>query len=182
MALAKADYYFGAMLSQLINSGFAPAIFDESESRRIYSLKNDLGTFQIYAKYRSEPNQTKGEKKKSKLWQFKFSPDEIEKIKEYDATATVNQYFALICGYEKVKGGEIAILSLNELKTCLDIAHDRPSYRLTVKAVKGSPYLSVYGTGLADKKGEKDTTIKIERDMKARLETLSEVSAKSLTS
>ncbi|MED0701537.1 MULTISPECIES: hypothetical protein [Aeribacillus] len=51
MALAKADFYYGALLSQLVNSGFAPTIIERGDTRRIYSLSNDFSDFKVYAKY-----------------------------------------------------------------------------------------------------------------------------------
>ncbi len=46
--LAKADFYYGALSSQLTNNNFAPAIIEPGDSRCIYSIEND---FKIYEKY-----------------------------------------------------------------------------------------------------------------------------------
>lgn len=51
--LAKADFYYGAFLSQLVNSGFASAIIENSDKRRIYKLATDYGDFKVYTKYLS---------------------------------------------------------------------------------------------------------------------------------
>ena len=42
-AVRKADFYFGSMLSCLINNGLAPAIIEPGDSRRIYKLTTDNG-------------------------------------------------------------------------------------------------------------------------------------------
>lgn len=79
--LRKADFYYGAMLSCLINNGLAPMIIEPGDSRRIYSLTTNNDDYKIYAKYVSKP--LKRQKEDAKLWQFIFSRDEIEFIKDY---------------------------------------------------------------------------------------------------
>lgn len=64
MELPKADFYFGSLLTRLVNSGFAPAIIEEGEKRRIYSLANDFGDYTVYAKYASKPDGDKAEIKR----------------------------------------------------------------------------------------------------------------------
>lgn len=49
--LAKADFYYGAFLSQLVNNWFAPAIIENSDKRRIYKLATNYGDFKVYTKY-----------------------------------------------------------------------------------------------------------------------------------
>lgn len=49
--LAKADFYYGAFLSQLVNNWFAPAIIEHSDKRRIYKLATNYGDFKVYTKY-----------------------------------------------------------------------------------------------------------------------------------
>lgn len=53
--LSKADFYCGALLSGLINSGFAPAIIEQAENRRLYNITENTGDYMIYSKYASEP-------------------------------------------------------------------------------------------------------------------------------
>lgn len=79
--LRKADFYYGAMLSCHINNGLAPMIIEPGDSRRIYSLTTNNDDYKIYAKYVSKP--LKRQKEDAKLWQFIFSRDEIEFIKDY---------------------------------------------------------------------------------------------------
>ncbi|ADD03134.1 conserved hypothetical protein [Thermoanaerobacter italicus Ab9] len=160
--LRKADFYYGAMLSCLINNGLAPMIIEPGDSRRIYSLTTNNDDYKIYAKYVSKP--LKRQKEDAKLWQFIFSRDEIEFIKDYKENEK-KLYFALICGQENLQNSEIALLSLEEAKDCLDIYYERDSYRITVKREKGIHGLKVYGTGRADVINGKDNTIRISRDI-----------------
>jgi len=161
-AVRKADFYYGSMLSCFINNGLAPAIIEPGDSRRIYKMTTDNGDYQIYAKYVSSP--LRRQKKDAQLWQFIFSPDEVEYFRKYKENGT-KLYFVLICGCDKLQDSEIAILSLDEVKDCLDIDYDRESYRITIKWEKGIHGLKAYGTGRADILDGKDNTIRISRDM-----------------
>jgi hypothetical protein len=160
--LRKADFYYGAMLSCMINNGLAPAIIEPGDSRRIYSLTTNNGDYQIYAKYVSAP--LKRQKKDVQLWQFTFLPDEIKFIKD-NKEANKKLYFVLICGQKTLQNSEIALLSLDEVKECLDFDYYRDSYRITVRREKGIHGLKVYGTGRADIRDGKDNTIRIPRDI-----------------
>ncbi|WP_340673624.1 hypothetical protein [Brevibacillus agri] len=161
-ALRKADFYYGSLLSCFVNRGLAPAIIEPGESRRIYKLATNDGDFRIYAKYVSAslPRQ----KNDVRLWQFIFSPEEVEYIREYKEIKTT-LYFALICGQERMQDSEIAILSLDQVKDCLDVHYGRESYRITIKREKGTHGLKVWGTGRADLLDGKDNTIRIPRDL-----------------
>jgi hypothetical protein len=162
--LNKADFYYGALLSGLINSGFTPAIFEQEENRRIYSVTADAGDFMIYSKYVSNPLPRQVED--VQLWQFSFSHDEIEKIRHFN-DGNKKHYFALICGKKSFKGSEIAMLSLTEAKECLDPNYARDSYRISVKVEKGKHGIRVYGTGRADIVEGKDNTIRVSRDVQS---------------
>lgn len=170
MALVKADFYFGALLSQMVNSGFAPAIIEEGEKRRVYSLSNNYGDYKIYAKYVSKPD---NDKLDSKRWDFTFSPEELANIqKEED----INQYiFAFVCGLEELIDSELVFLTNKELIECAGYGYQTNNHRISVKLVKGRRNFDVYGTGLDDKQEGKVTSKQITRNLKNRLAELSAV-------
>ena len=118
--IRKADFYYGSLLSVLINNGVAPAIVSPGEeNRRIYSMTTDEATYEIYTKYASSPSSRMNTN--AKLWSFSFSNDEIEMIKQYENNGK-KYLFALICGdHDKMQDSEIAVLSLSQAKDCLDI-------------------------------------------------------------
>lgn len=165
MALAKADFYFGSLLSRLVGTGFAPAIIDEGEKRRIYSLANDYGDYTVYAKYASKPD---SDRKDSNRWDFKFNSDELFSIK---SAHNLSQYiFAFICGVENLRDSEIVLLTYDELKKCIGKNDQTLSHRVSVRSDKGSWSFLVYGTGLDGK-----NPIKITRNLDKRLKELSTV-------
>ncbi|WP_026801329.1 hypothetical protein [Pontibacillus halophilus] len=159
--IRKADFYYGSLLSVFINNGMAPAIVEPGENRRIYSVTTDNGEYEIYTKYVSSPGSRKNNH--TKTWTFSFSTEEMERIKQYQDNGK-KYTFAFVCGqHNKMQDSEIAILTLEQAKDCLDIGFQRESHRITVKAVKGKNGLRVYGTGRADKLEGKDNTLRIKR-------------------
>ena len=157
----KADFYYGAMLSGLVNNGIAPAIIEPGDSRRIYSLTTNSGNYRIYAKFVSTP--TKRQKADTQLWQFTFSPKEIQYIRDYRED-NHKIYFAFICGQQDLQNSEIAFMSLEEVVDCLDIYYERSNYHITIRYVKNSHGLRAHGTGRADILDGQDNTIRIHRN------------------
>src|SRR5690625_3631093 len=170
MNLNKNDFYYGALLSQLINSGFAPAIMEkEVDEARLYSISNDHGDYEIYTKYIST---TDTNKKKEKRWDFLFSASEISYLKEQ-----VNEQLiiALICGEKALRGSKIAFLSFTEFKKSIGKEYQTPNRYVRVKHLKGSKYFNIYGTGLDGV----ESYITIIGNITNRLEDLRKLSRKS---
>lgn len=160
--VCKADFYYGSLLSVLINRGMAPAIFERGDSRMIYSVTIDKGEYLIYTKYASSPAKKKNGS--SKLWTFSFSADEVETIKTYQDNGK-EHLFCFICGeHTKMQDSEIAVLSLEQVKDCLDVGFKRDSHRITIKCEKRAHGLKAYGTGRADLLNGYDNTLRIPRD------------------
>lgn len=160
MSLVKADFYYGALLSQLVNSGFAPAIFEKGNTRRIYELVNEHVYMKVYAKYATKPITSE---KESKRWDFSFSEDEVRGILS-DSSINV---FSFICGMNELKGSEICFVAREQLVTCLGIDYSSPNRRVAVfLEKKGSRNYIVYGTGLE----RKENALKIIRNFEKRLQ------------
>ncbi|WP_139492168.1 hypothetical protein [Brevibacillus dissolubilis] len=162
-ALRKADYYYGALLSVLINSGLVPALFEkDNEKRQIYKITTNKDNYIIYSKYHTSPTGTK-----NFSWAFTFTEAEIEEIKELKKHSG-KVVFALICSQKQLNdyNQEIAIVSWDEFIQCVQINKQeyKGSPRLSVRLMKGSHYLRIYGSGRADMLGNQDNTIKIERN------------------
>jgi hypothetical protein len=74
--ICKADYYYGALLSALVNGGLAPALFEkENDNRQIYEVTTNKASYIIYTKYNTTPSGSK-----DFTWSFSFSDNEIEEI------------------------------------------------------------------------------------------------------
>jgi len=164
--LNKNYFYYGALLSKLINSGFAPAIMEkEMEDARLYLITNDHGDYSIYTKYIST---TDANRKKEKRWVFLFSANEITYLKE-----RINEQpiIALICGENNLRGSKIAFLSFSQFKECIGREYQTPNRNVSVKHLKGSKYFNIYGTGLD---GIEDY-IRIRSNISTRLTELEEL-------
>lgn len=159
----KADFYYGSLLSVMITRGVQkPALFEESENKRIYTFCTDKGDYQMYMKYASAPSKRK--KDNVQLWQFTFTPDEIKVINSTRDNGK-KTLFGLICAKEKLNESELAILNLEQAKTCLGLDVIRDSYRISVKYERSAHGLKIYGSGLADRIDNSENTISISRDV-----------------
>ncbi|SKA96914.1 hypothetical protein SAMN05443428_12310 [Caloramator quimbayensis] len=164
--LTRADFYYGSLLSLMLSNGVKPPLFEENEERRIYLFTTNKGDYLLYMKYVS--SRTKRENKDVQLWQFSFSGDEVQKIKELKEKEQGKELlFALICGKQELKESEIAVLKFDEVVDCLGLNNDErtnESYRISIRYEKNAKGLRVYGNGRDEKINGKDNTIKIERD------------------
>lgn len=163
--ICKADYYYGALLSALVNGGLAPALFEkENDNRQIYEVSTNKASYIIYTKYHTTPSGSK-----DFTWSFSFSDNEIEEItKIHQENNKEKEFiFAFICGQKQLSDYKqiIAIVYWDEFLECVDIEKEqiRGTARLSVKAVKSSPWLRIYGSKRADMLDGKDNTIRIER-------------------
>lgn len=145
MRFCKSDMFYGAMLSALGKKDLNPVILEPGDNRRIYLLTTDNGDHEIYAKYAF--NKKDGG---SLLWNFSFTKEELEIIKNYKDNGK-KFYFALICCRKNLKG-DVAFLSLPQVKECLNINYYSPNYRIAIKYKKGKRGLMAHGTGKADTK------------------------------
>lgn len=113
--VAQADFYFGAALSILFNNkhNMKLALVEGGEDRRVYDILTNTANYKVYMKYRSKTNS--GDEKYSS-WQFTFSQEDINEIKEFSSE---NFKMLLICGKPKLNESEVVILEDNEVKLCL---------------------------------------------------------------
>ena len=84
--LKKADFYYGAVLSTLINRGICPALVESGQDRQIYDFTTDKKEFRLFLKYRSQPIKTKDPEYSS--WQFNFSADDKKELTCFLSEAT----------------------------------------------------------------------------------------------
>lgn len=167
-ALKKADFYYGALLSVLINGGIAPALFEKKhEKRQIYNFSTNKDNYLMYAKFHTSPTGTKDFN-----WSFVFTEKElveIQRLRDRDESLI----FAFICCQKKLnaQNQEIAIVHWDEFIECVDIEKEaiKGTQRLSVKLIKGARTFRIYGSKKSDMLEQKDNTIRIDRN---RLENL----------
>ncbi|NNV00782.1 hypothetical protein [Geobacillus sp. DSP4a] len=164
--IRKADYYYGALLSALVNGGLAPALFEkENDNRQIYEVTTNKASYIMYTKYNTNPSGSK-----DFTWSFVFSDHEIAEINKIDLEHSQEKeiVFAFVCAQKQPSDSNqvIAIVRWNEFLECVDLQRQqvRGTPRLSIKAVKDSPKLRLYGSKRADVLDGKDYTIKIERN------------------
>ena len=147
--LKLSDFYYGAFLSALLNSGKAkPSLFDDvdTKSRRIYRFATEQSEQDhiVFTKY-----YVGNENKKSWRWNFLFTDDEIKKLE------TLNEQYgnlklALICVKKNLAESEIAIINYKQLVKCMGLDIGTRSNAINVKSYKGKRGLFVFGSGITE--------------------------------
>lgn len=162
--LTKGDFYYGALLTNLIRENFAPAIIESAEERRIYSLSSDQGDYIVYAKYLGS--------RSGNVWNFKFSSKDLVEVQNYFRQAQENKQIlllAFICGEKELRNSEIAYVKYQEFQKI--ISNDYQDQYFKILAKINSKYFHLYGTFVNPEDG-----IKILRNEKKRLQEINEES------
>ncbi len=164
----KTDFYYGALLSVLINRGLNPYIVDSSDSRKIFKLTTDSGDSQIFTKYVTSPSEGKNGAKT--LWNFTMTANELEEIND-KLSEGIRMRFAFVCGQKNIKTNncEVLLLTPDELEKCIDLNKQNEGQRVSIQRIKGAHSLSVYGSKRKRKVNDADNTLKISRDWAKKL-------------
>lgn len=128
--LKEFDFFYGAVLSTLLNKGICPMLVEGNDDRRIYDLTTDKGDFRLFLKYRSLPNQTKKDGYLS--WQFSLSPDDKNELMRFSASSKLLS-LGLICGNNDMNKSEYAVLHMDEIQQL--IVQEKNSF--TISRLKG---------------------------------------------
>lgn len=144
--IRKIDYYVGALLSHIVNNKIAPAIFDSSDSSKIITFANDNEDYNLFVKYSSKPAKEGNDYAR---WDIQFTDNEYEVVKTYSKDKHKN-LVVLVCSKEGLTNTEIAVIEADRIPKLLGKDTVNLNRRITVKAVKGSKFLRVYGTALKD--------------------------------
>ena len=144
--IRKIDYYVGALLSHIVNNKIAPAIFDSSDSSKIITFATDNEDYNLFLKYSSKPAK---EGKDYSRWDIQFTDSEYDVVKTYSKEKHKN-LVVLVCSKEGLTNTEIAVIEASRIPKLLGEDTVNQNRRITVKAIKGSKFLRVYGTALKD--------------------------------
>ena len=110
--LQKQDYYFGAGLFKLLyaNRDSRPSLLECSETVREYQILTDTSEeFNVYMKYAGSI----GYQENERYWQFKITEADKERFTKLIKTGR-KTYLMLICGDDKMREGEVALLTADE--------------------------------------------------------------------
>lgn len=111
--LKESDFYYGAILSMLLNNGICPMLIEGGDNRRVYEFTTNKKNFRLFLKYRSSPLNTKKEDYWS--WQFIFSDGDMDYIRE--CLNSENLFvIGLVCGVEGLNNSEYAALQREHIE------------------------------------------------------------------
>lgn len=125
--LMEADFYYGAVLSTLVNQGICPALIEGGSDRQVYDFTTDHKDFRLFVKYRSSPT-TKTEDYNS--WQFIFSDSDMKELREY-MDSEVELTLGLVCGQQPLNQSHYAVLHKDDIETIF--AREKISFTISLK-------------------------------------------------
>ena len=128
--LKEADFYYGAVLSTLLNHKICPVMIEGGKDRQVYDFTTDHKDFRLFLKYRSIPA-TEGQDYTS--WQFIFSDEDIKELTQYMAM-DLELSVGLVCGQKLLSTSEYAVLHKADIQK---IFFDERKKSLTISRKKG---------------------------------------------
>lgn len=114
--LKEADFYYGSIISTLLNNNICPVLVEGGTDRQIYEFTTNEGDFKLFLKYRSEPIQTKTAGYQS--WQFVLSADDVAELQGFIADDK-HLSVGLVCGMNSLSKSEYAVLHKEEISELL---------------------------------------------------------------
>lgn len=127
--IKAADFYYGAVLSMLLNNGVMPALVENSDDRQVYDFTTDKSECRLFVKYRANKNGTKNPDYSS--WGFGIANDKIELQKYIDEEK--NLILALVCGSSELTESRLAFLDTTQIQDILS----REKSSITINRKKG---------------------------------------------
>ena len=111
--LRESDFYYGAILSTLLNNGICPMLIEGGTDRQVYDFTTNDKEFRLFAKYRSAPINTKAEGYYS--WQFVFSDKDMDEIKAF-LNSGKGFSIGLVCGADTLNQSQYAVLKRDNIE------------------------------------------------------------------
>lgn len=141
--LKEADFYYGAVLSTLINNGICPMLIEGGNDRQVYEFATDQGDFRLFLKYRSFATATKRGDYLS--WSFTFSTSDRRELNEFFQQKK-SLSLGLVCGSKDLRDSEYAVLQKDDIQQILDAKKGS----LTISRKKGEKAFRISMGGSRD--------------------------------
>lgn len=138
--LKEADFYYGAVLSTLINRGICPALVESGKDRQIYDFVTNKKEFRLFVKYRSRAINTKTPEYSS--WQFHFSDDDKRELTLFMSDEK-HLSVGLVCGEDQLNKSQYAVLHREEVIRLFDEQKD--SFTISRKTGEKAFRISIGG-------------------------------------
>ena len=145
-ALKEADFYYGAVLSTLLNNKINPVIVECGNDRQVYDFSTNDIDFRLFVKYRSSTIDTKAPDYSS--WQFVFSQQDIDELSVYLQSGKTLS-LGLICGDVPLRKSKYAVLHSDDIQALF--AMKKKSITIGIKKGERAFRISI-GGGRANSK------------------------------
>lgn len=149
MSIKKVDYYCGAFLSYLIFNGIEPTLFEAGEKSRIIRFGVKKNDYKVLIKYTTAAKESTKASKVSTKWDTIFTQRELEILSTFQESRRIS-LIVLICTDVDMKNTFFPVLTYDDAIACLGMDTVNKQKRISISHLKGSPYISCYGTALSD--------------------------------
>lgn len=138
--LKEADFFYGAVLSTLLNNKITPMIIEGGNDRQVYDFTTDSKNFRLFVKYRSNPTETKAADYYS--WQFVFTPKDIAELTAY-LKMDKEISLGLVCGNPLSGESKYAVLHSEDIRRLF--AKSKLSLTISIKKGEHAFRVSIGG-------------------------------------
>ena len=147
----KMDFQCGAFLSYLISNGVKePTLFEASEQSKIVKFTLRDKDYCAYLKYVSRSTKSVVAEKSYTRWDIPFTDKEKQFLRNSFEEMGKENIVVLVCTNESFKDTYFAIINLESALMCIGEDCINAQSRISIKRMKGSKYVSCYGTALSD--------------------------------
>ena len=131
MATIKvADFYYGSVISMLLNNGIKPVLIEGNDDRQIYDFTTNQVSSRLFVKYRADKQPTTTENYNS--WMFSFTQSDLDELHQF-IDVGIKLVLALVCGSKNLSDSELALLDNDDVKQILD----KGKSSITISRCKG---------------------------------------------
>lgn len=140
--LKEVDFYYGAVLSTLINRGICPALVESGKDRQIYDFVTNKKEFRLFVKYRSRPINTKTPEYSS--WQFHFSDDDKRELTLFMSDEK-HLSVGLVCGEDQLNKSQYQYVVLQREEVIRLFDEQKDSFTISRKTGEKAFRISIGG-------------------------------------
>lgn len=153
--IAKSDFFAGVFLSTILKSSKAvPMLCDGSEGVKRILFETDLGAFNTYIKYSTNPHKSidrSDNKRRNRLyWTINFTQKEYDYLVKDFSDSGRNNLIAIVCTNKELTETHIAILTLAQAHVCLKLTTNGGSRTITVSRTGRDHRFICTGVNLPD--------------------------------
>lgn len=140
--LNQADFYFGAVLSQLLSKRLKLALIESGKDKRTFDISTDNSSFQLFIWYRSTSDSVR---ENESIWNFTFNDTDINTFRNLER----GMRLVLVLGHKQFNKSRIVCLNGDEIRKVI-VESSKKSIGVKYKKFKRDYFITRGGGKLND--------------------------------